>query len=210
MIYLVSGSTASLRRMKNRKYLGFLATPAAGNSIKSILSLGIPWACDNGAFSGFDSEAFSIFLVRAAHAERKPIWVTCPDVVADAGATLDLFGQWQFQIARLGLPVSFVAQDGQESRRVPWSLFSCLFIGGSTEWKLSRHAVDLARRAKRFGKLVHMGRVNSFRRMEIARSMGCDSVDGTSATRWGDAYISRYSRWLAHGDIQRNLLEVLP
>ncbi len=43
------------------------------------------------------------------------LFVAAPDVVADAEATLDLFGGWRREIASQGLPVALVAQDGLES-----------------------------------------------------------------------------------------------
>lgn len=62
---------------------------------------------------------------------------------------------------------------------MPWDEFDALFIGGTTRWKLSEAAHELAAEAKRRGKWLHMGRVNSWPRMQIASAMGCDSVDGT-------------------------------
>jgi len=75
--------------------------------------------------------------------------------------------------------VALVAQDGLESLPVPWEDFDALFIGGSTAWKLSEAARELCQEAKRRGKWVHMGRVNSLRRMQVAEAFGCDSADGT-------------------------------
>ena len=47
------------------------------------------------------------------------------------------------------------------------------------EWKESKAAAALSRAARSAGKWVHMGRVNSLRRFERARYMGCHSADGT-------------------------------
>ena len=62
----------------------------------------------------------------------------------------------------------------------PWDDFDALFIGGSTSWKLGPGAAAVAYDAKLRGKWVHMGRVNSLRRMRYAESIGCDSADGTT------------------------------
>ena len=199
MKLLVSGSTKSLRSAVQRApdAFGILTSPAAGNAIPSIVKSGLPWAIDNGAFSGFDEMAFQLLLVRAAYAQRKPEWVVCPYVVLGAVATLDLFSQWQWKIAQHGLPVAFVAQDGQERLPLPpYPLWTCLFIGGSTEFKLSRAAADLASEAKKRHKLVHMGRVNSRRRLAHALDVGCDSVDGSGMSRWGDVHLLKFARWL--------------
>ena len=69
-------------------------------------------------------------------------------------------------------------KDGLEHYGLPDD-FDAFFIGGSTAWKLGRQARELAQEAKRLGKWVHMGRVNTLSRIHYAESIGCDSVDGT-------------------------------
>lgn len=121
------------------------------------------------------------------------LFVTVPDVVGDAQATARLFEVWWRAPARRGLPVALVAQDGLEGLgswlSLAWARIDALFIGGSTGWKLGPSAEALALAAKRRGKWVHMGRVNSARRIRYAASIGCDSVDGTKWVRWRDAYL---------------------
>jgi hypothetical protein len=102
--------------------------------------------------------------------------------VGDAAATLARSTPWLRPIRELGYPVAFVAQDGIENTRVPWREFDVLFIGGSTEFKLGPVSAHYAAQAKRRGKVVHMGRVNSHKRFRYAREIGCDSVDGTYLT----------------------------
>ncbi len=121
------------------------------------------------------------------------LFVTVPDVVADADATAQLFEVWWRALARRGLPAALVAQDGVEHLgcwlSLVWPRIDALFIGGSTEWKLGSAAEALVAEAKRRGKWAHMGRVNSARRIRYAASIGCDSVDGTKWVRWRDAYL---------------------
>ena len=62
---------------------------------------------------------------------------------------------------------------------IPWDEFDCLFIGGDDAFKESGLIRRTCREAKRRHKWVHMGRVNSLRRMLIALDFGVDSVDGT-------------------------------
>lgn len=110
------------------------------------------------------------------------LFVVAPDVVADAESTGRLFREWRDQLA--GVPVAFVAQDGQRARSVPWDQFAALFIGGTTSYKLGPAAAELAADARARGKWVHMGRVNSYRRIAYARSIGCDSIDGGKWAIW--------------------------
>ncbi len=106
------------------------------------------------------------------------------------------FGDWRGEVASTGLPVAFVGQDGMGCLTPPWEQFQAWFIGGSTRWKLSQESADLAAEAKSRGKWVHCGRVNSLRRLRAVYLMGCDSVDGSSMSMFGDAHIERFARFV--------------
>ncbi len=196
MMIFVSGATKTIRRLAPlwKDYLGILKTPNGGNSIDAIQASGLRWSIDNGAFSGFDPESFRR-LLRAAAGRPLLQWIVCPDVVGRPAETLQEFERWQPEVAATG-PVAFVSQDGQDTLEVPWDRFACFFIGGSTEWKLSHANADLTAEAKRRGKWVHMGRVNSRKRMELANEIGCDSIDGTSVSMFGDTHLPRFLRQL--------------
>ena len=156
--------------------LGFIDTPAQGNKRPA----GVFWCADNGCFGkGYPGDAGWLrWLDR--HAERDLCaFATAPDVVGDARATLERSLPHLPTIRELGYPAALVAQDGLESLEIPWDAFDALFIGGSTEWKLGIDAARLVLEARRRGKWVHMGRVNSRRRFRYAASLGCDSTDGT-------------------------------
>ncbi len=207
MRLLVNGVGPTLRGLLGRwrDRLGCLMSPAAGNSMASVLDTGLPWAADNGAFGEFDPEAFRRMLARIAHQPRC-LWVACPDVVGDASATLALFGRWHEEVRAAGQPVALVGQDGADAGKVPWGAFDAYFIGGTTGWKLSQASADLALAARRRGKAVHMGRVNSRRRMVAAHQMGCGTLDGSSASWFGATYIERYCVWLGQIEGQQTLL----
>lgn len=72
-----------------------------------------------------------------------------------------------------GAPLMKCCAGGRMEKHCP----SCL--ERLTEWKLGRAAALLTQEAKRRGKPVHMGRVNSRRRLRYAASIGCDTADGT-------------------------------
>lgn len=158
--------------------LSMIATPAQGNPVPD----GVEWCADNGCF-GKGYPGVDKWLAWLASYTPEQIsrcrFATAPDVVGDAEATLARSVPFLPQIRALGYPAALVAQDGLENLDVPWGDFDCLFVGGSTEWKLGLHARVLVAEAKRRGKWVHMGRVNSQRRLEYATAIGCDSADGT-------------------------------
>lgn len=141
---------------------------------------GRQWCLDNGVFTGrFDPVSFWRTLEQMTPYRDTCLFIVAPDVVGDALATLEQFRHWGPRIQAAGWPVAFVAQDGQELLPFPPE-YDALFIGGSTEWKLSAAALDCIRRAKADGRHVHVGRVNSQKRMAHFQLAGVDSVDGTS------------------------------
>lgn len=202
MRILVSGTTASVRRLQVRygQYLGCLLTPDSGNSVTSIQKTGLPWAADNAAYSGLNEKKFRRML-RKIKAKSGCMFLSVPDVVGDAKATLEMFRFWRWECSESGQPLAFVGQDGSEETEIPWDMFDAWFIGGTTKWKLSQPSADLAQEALRRGKHVHMGRVNTNRRLVAAYDMGCHTVDGSGASRWGDIHLARMLRWVTkiHG-----------
>jgi len=153
---------------------------------------GMPWAADNDSFKrGFDFDKFFPWLGKMEAYRSTCLFVAVPDKVGDARKTLGLFIQWQ---PRLGdWPLAFVAQDGQETIDFPDpSLWSTLFVGGTTHWKITDGAATCIKRAQALGKRIHIGRVNwptryrHFRAMQGSEDFTCDGTrtrfDGTDRT----------------------------
>ena len=192
MLILVSGATRTVNRIKGHENLGVLTTPQNWNSLPADIT----WAADNAAYSNWDEKKFIKMLVKISKHNHKPIFVASPDVVCDALETDRLLLKWQPIIKKHGLPVALVLQNGQEKYGVPWTKIDAIFIGGDDEFKLGRYVRYVVGSAKEKGKWVHMGRVNSIKRMLYARRIGCDSIDGTSFSMFPDTYIPKYLRIL--------------
>lgn len=155
------------------------------------------WAADNDAFNGgFDPVAYMRMLHKYKTHQSTCMWVAAPDVVGVATSTLELFYEWAPVLEEWGYPVALVGQDGM-SDDLPWDMCDAFFIGGSTEWKLGAAARQITRSALDRGKLVHMGRVNSRRRIKYAKSIGCHSVDGTAVARYTATHLPNYLEWAA-------------
>lgn len=161
---------------------------------------GAIWAADNGCYSkGWTGEEkWVAWLTRHAGDVDSCRFATAPDVVGDARATLKRSRPWLPMLRELGYPAALVAQDGLEHERVPYGSFDVLFVGGTTAWKLGPAVRELIAAAHQHGKPVHMGRVNSGKRWQYAKALGCASVDGTFLRFAPDHNLSRLRRWDQH------------
>jgi len=154
------------------------------------------WACDNGCFAGFDEVAF-VKMVRSVQGKPNLLFVTMPDVIGNAKETLESFKVWYPVFERYyNVPLSYVLQDDVSVNEIPWDSVKCVFMGGSTEWKIGKAAAEIVQVAKSKGKWVHMGRVNSFKRIRYAYTIGCDSFDGSQFSMFPDTYIPKALEWL--------------
>lgn len=195
MRYFANPSTQTVRDVMATGRLDMIATPKQGN----VLPAGVTWCADNGCFGkGYPGdEAWFAWLQSYTAEERsRCLFAVAPDVVGDAWRSHFRSQPWLAKIRALGYPVAYVAQNGLENLPVPWSEFDVLFIGGDTVWKLGRHARRLVSEAKARGKWVHMGRVNSARRLRYADAIGCDSADGTRIAFAPDANLPDVMSWL--------------
>jgi hypothetical protein len=168
--------------------LGRLLQPRHTSSAEATARAGLPWAADNDCYQGLHEQRFLRMLDRISDLPGC-LFVSCPDVVGDHARTLELWHEWAPMIAAAGQPAAFVLQDGATWNEVPEGV--PLFIGGTTEFKLGYDCAALARCAKHEGRWVHMGRVNSAKRMAYAASIGCDSIDGTGWVRYKDRHLQR-------------------
>lgn len=212
MILFVNGGTKTVYSMtEHRDHLGILLSPACGNGIERTMASGLPWAMDNGAYSGFDATAYKKMVAKCEGHQRHGLrWITCPDVVGDHQATLNLFDQWGMYLLRRHLPVAFVAQDGCTTGDVPWEFIQCLFIGGTTEWKLGEDVVRLLEICRLKGFNVHVGRVNSRKRIRWCFDQGVASVDGTSMSRFSATYLPKFTAYIAGLKRQETLRLPMP
>lgn len=178
-----TGVSNEITRNAHRDDLGLLGTPA-GATWRQKDCYG-SWAADNGCFvdvvkpGSFKPARWLAWLAEATPAACS--WATLPDVVGQAWATWERSYGYLETVRALGYRPSIVLQDGL-TRELLDSILGVVddvFIGGSTEWKLGPQARQATFAAKAAGAQVHMGRVNSLKRLRYATEIGCDSADGT-------------------------------
>lgn len=153
------------------------------------------FAIDNGAYSSFNSKGFESLLERERPRKALCRFVAVPDVVGSARRTLEVFDHWQSRID--DWPLALVAQDGLQDVTIPWGLIEAIFIGGTTEWKLSKHAAAVIKAAKAMDKWVHVGRVNEPPRWDYFEGLGADSVDGSGISQYSHQRIAIRDRKLS-------------
>lgn len=142
----------------------------------------IPYALDNGAYSAWahktpwDEAAWFKLLEWAKLSARDPVWCVVPDVVGDRTATLAQYQRYSGEIERRGWLPAFAVQDGMTKTDVPSG--AVVFVGGTTAWKWRTAEMWCGEFPR-----VHVGRVNTYRRLVQCHEWGAESVDGTGWMR---------------------------
>lgn len=189
-MYLANPSTPQVRAAIAAGQLGCMATPKQGNKIQP----GWTWAMDNGCFTeSWSAGKWLTALERNAEHIERCLFAVVPDSVADPVETARLWTLWAPIVVELGYQPAYVLQDGETAP--PWDEMVCLFIGGTTDYKLSDEAHEWAIEAKRRGKWVHWGRVNSRRRFAGWCALTGDSADGTYLAFGPDVNLPRLLSW---------------
>lgn len=163
----------------------------------------LPYALDNGAWQAFldeiplDVETWIRTAREAASTCPRPLWIAVPDVVGDHLATLALWDALLPETRRLEVPLAYVAQDGSTPDDVPPGA-DLVFLGGSTDWKW-RNLPSFAT----LDRPLHVGRVNTPRRLRACHAYGVASVDGTGWFRggWNSRQARQLGDFLAEGSL---------
>jgi hypothetical protein len=192
---------------KNKKHTidvphGYLITPYGGG--KHALESNNRFGVDNDSYTGkFDRDKFLRLLDKIAPHKDRCLFINPPDVVGNAIQTTNLYHEWYTEIKGRELPISYILQDGCVG--IPDLKPNALFVGGSTEFKLSQWVLKLLQVVKS-DYWIHIGRVNTLRRLLHFRYVA-DSFDGTQAYRFqpdiGTKYIRNSLRFI---DAQMELI----
>jgi hypothetical protein len=149
---------------------------------------GLRYALDNGAWHSFCHELpFDAASFLATYRELGPLadFVVLPDIVAGGHASLAYSLKWRDQLGVPLCPFMLAVQDGMAAMDVAQSIGPQLgiFVGGSTAFKERTMAAwGVIARGK--GARLHIGRVNTVRRIALCAAAGADSFDGSGASRY--------------------------
>ncbi len=201
MYLFVNGATKTVDKFQGHEHLGRLVQPRSWNNLEDLANSGMPYGADNDALKGIDPLAIVKMWSALAKVKNDNLkFVTAPDAVemtedgphGDWNGTLWMWKGWKKSLKDLGLPAAIVTQDGASVDTVPWDDIAALFIGGSTAWKFSKTSALLIRVAAHRGKWVHVGRVNSMKRLRYLDGLPVDSFDGGQFSMYPDTYIPKY------------------
>lgn len=148
---------------------------------------GFRYGIDNGAWTAFkkgrpfDADLFR-GLVDALGAGAD--FIVVPDIVMGGLASLEFSLTWLGRLRGVA-PLLLPVQDGMVEADVASLVGSDLgvFVGGGDEFKETTMA-SWGRLARAKGAYLHVGRVNTARRIKLCAMAGADSFDGTSASRY--------------------------
>lgn len=152
---------------------------------------GFKYGLDNGAWTAYQQGHKldeSAFMRAVDKVGQKADWVVVPDIVAGGQRSLDYSLAWLDRLRGLPTQLLIAVQDGMSMDDVRSYLSPTvgIFIGGTSEWK-EASAMAWGALARRRNCYLHVGRVNSQRRIAICTAAGANSFDGTSATRYAES-----------------------
>jgi len=206
VIYLATPSTPAVRDAMASGRLGAMLTAGSWRNLNDEASGRFPWiGLDNECFStkAWDEQRWVDWLHDMLPRLPEVLFAVVPDVVGDHEATLERWYRYAPMVQHLGYPAAFVLQDGVTSEEIPWdSGIGAIFTGGSTEFKLSQTAWDIAQEARDRNVWTHLGRCNSFVRLRAAASGDLhgrgtyDSADGTYLAFGPDRNLPKLLSWL--------------
>lgn len=192
MLWLgTSMSQPFVRAMLSNHEIGLMCQPWGTRSTEA----GWLWAADNGCFTSKWTEDEWLRWLEKPHPRTGCLFATVPDVVGSHRETLERWSSFAPKVVERRYPAAFIAQDGAEVGDLPWEEMDAFFVGGTTEWKMSESAYALAATAREKGKWVHVGRVNSLKRLKYWSAVA-HSSDGTHLAFRPDVYAPQVLGWV--------------
>jgi hypothetical protein len=145
------------------------------------------WCLDNGAWTAYQQgRPFNANAFLVAYEKIAPGADFCvlPDIVAGGMRSLDYSLKWQERLDPV-CPLLLAVQDGMTPADVEPLIGDRLgiFVGGTTRFKEDT-LPSWGALARKRSVYLHVGRVNSARRVALCAMAGVDSIDGTSVTRF--------------------------
>lgn len=145
-------------------------------------------ALDNGAWTFFQKGLpfdETLFRKTLEHVGHRVDWCVAPDIVCGGDESLALSMRWLPRCLDECQQVLIAVQNGMEPHQFEHIVGPRIgvFVGGDTRWKEDTMA-DWGGLGLRTGCTVHVGRVNTMRRIALCNAARVSSFDGTSASKY--------------------------
>jgi hypothetical protein len=139
------------------------------------------WA-ERNEHSPFKEDRFLRFVDAIG---SRPLWIVLPDIVCGGLASLDLTLTWLDRMRGHPSILLIAVQNGMTPAMIRPFLSKRvgIFVGGDDSWKMPSLPI-WASLAKEVGCYIHVGRVNTAKRMFACIGQDVDSCDGTSVTQF--------------------------
>jgi hypothetical protein len=165
---------------------------------------GMRYALDNGAWTAFQQQQpfdEKAYLIAVEKLGLDADWIVLPDIVEGGLASLDYSLRWKERLRGMPTKLLIAVQDGMQISDVASLLCPAvgIFVGGTTEWKEAT-AQAWGSLARRRNCHLHVGRVNSARRIRICAAAGANSFDGSGVSRYAEA-LPRLDRATRQADL---------
>ena len=177
-----TGTRSTLQLLRDN---GWNLLVVAGQKLQTH---GFDYALDNGAWSAFQNGLpFNVaeFEKAVAKLGAKAEFIVVPDIVEGGLESLRLSEGWLPTLDGIGKHRLIAVQDGMKAADVEPILGPDIgvFIGGSTDFKEATMP-QWGRVCRQRGAYLHVGRVNSRRRIKLCSTCGVHSFDGSSVTKF--------------------------
>ena len=145
------------------------------------------YAVDNGAWWAYANKQFfdeRAFLVVYDQLAAGADFVVLPDIVAGGLRSLEFSLRWRERLGPAPCPLMLAVQDGMQPSDVCGFMpMLGIFVGGTSEWK-EQSLPEWGELARATGAHLHVGRVNTARRVHLCQAASVDSFDGSSVSRY--------------------------
>ena len=144
------------------------------------------YALDNGAWRAFQHKLpfdEAAFLETYRKLGPGADFCVLPDIVAGGLSSLAYSLSWLPRLREC--PNYLAVQDGMKAADVApvANDVEGIFVGGTSEWKEASLPM-WGSVARQKGVRLHVGRVNTARRVHLCEAVGADSFDGSSVSRY--------------------------
>ena len=146
------------------------------------------WCLDNGAWTAHQAGAewnADLFTKLCNKLGKGAQFVVVPDIVGGGLDSLQLSLSWLPRLKHVAQRRLIAVQDGMAPDDVRPYLNERVgvFVGGTTDWKINTMRA-WGNLAKETNAYLHIGRVNTQRRIRLCKDCGADSFDGSGVSRF--------------------------